>query len=83
MEKAGVHPLASEMALRKEPPPLSAALVTIKSVTLLEGAEEGPVPIALVAATVNVYAVPLVNPPTLMGDPDPLAKIAPGLEVTV
>ena len=31
-------------------------------VTLFDGADGGPVPIALVAVTVNVYAVPLVSP---------------------
>ena len=31
-------------------------------VTALDGAEAGPVPTALVAATVKVYAVPLLKP---------------------
>jgi hypothetical protein len=35
---------------------------TVAGVTLFDAADEGPVPIALVAFTVNVYAVPLVRP---------------------
>jgi hypothetical protein len=34
-------------------------------VTAAEAADSGPVPTALIAATVNVYAVPLVNPVTV------------------
>ena len=34
-------------------------------VTAAEAAEAGPVPTALVAVTVNLYGVPLVNPGTL------------------
>jgi hypothetical protein len=33
-------------------------------VTALDAADEGPVPITLVAATVKVYAVPSVSPVT-------------------
>jgi hypothetical protein len=33
----------------------------------LDVVEAGPVPLALVAVTVNVYAVPLVSPVTVMG----------------
>jgi hypothetical protein len=35
-----------------------------------------------VALTVNVYAVPLVNPVTVIGDV-PVAVIFPGLEIAV
>ena len=45
-------------------------------VTAFEAADAGPVPTALVAATLNVYAVPLVRPVTL-------AVVAGGLPVTV
>jgi hypothetical protein len=38
-------------------------------VTLLEGADDGPAPDALVAVTVNVYDVPLLSPLTMQGDP--------------
>jgi hypothetical protein len=41
-----------------------------------EAAEAGPVPIALVAETLNVYAVPLVSPVTV-------AEVAGGLPETV
>ena len=33
-------------------------------VTALDGTDDGPVPTALVADTVNVYAVPFTNPDT-------------------
>ncbi len=45
-------------------------------VTGLEAAEAGPGPTALVAATVKVYAVPLVSPVTV-------AEVAGGLPLTV
>ena len=41
------------------------------------------VPTAFVAVTVNVYAVPLVRPVTVIGDALPVPVIPPGLEVTV
>lgn len=52
-------------------------------VTLLLAALAGPVPVAFVAVTVNVYAVPVVRPDTVIGEEDPVAVIPPGLEVTV
>ena len=42
-------------------------------VTGEDAAAELPVPAALVATTVKVYAVPLVNPVTLIGEDVPLA----------
>jgi hypothetical protein len=45
-------------------------------VTELDAVDAAPVPTALVADTVNVYAVPFVNPPTV-------ALVAGGLPVTV
>ena len=41
------------------------------------------VPLVLVAVTVNVYAVPAVNPLTVIGDDEPVAVIDPGELVTV
>jgi hypothetical protein len=41
------------------------------------------VPIEFVAVTVNVYAVPLVKPDTVIGLVDPVAVILPGEDVTV
>jgi hypothetical protein len=52
-------------------------------VTLLLAAEGAPIPELFVAVTVNVYAVPLVNPVTVIGLLAPLAVIFPGLLVTV
>jgi hypothetical protein len=37
----------------------------------------------LFAFTVNVYAVPAVNPETVTGDDEPVPVILPGLDVTV
>jgi hypothetical protein len=51
-------------------------------VTLLEAAEAVEVPLALVAVTVNVYAVPFVNPETVIGDA-PVPVNDPGDEVAV
>jgi len=41
------------------------------------------VPLALVAVTVNVYAVPFVRPVIVMGEEDELPVIPPGFEVAV
>ena len=42
-----------------------------------------PVPTALVATTVKVFAVPLVSPVTVIGEDAPLAVIPSGEDVTV
>ena len=52
-------------------------------VTLLDAADAAPGPVALVATTVNVYAVPLVNPVTIIGLDAPLPVKPPGDDVTV
>jgi hypothetical protein len=52
-------------------------------VTLLDGADATPVPIALVAVTVNVYGVPLVNPITVRGLAEPVAVNPPRDDLTV
>jgi hypothetical protein len=44
----------------------NAVLQLEKGVTLFEAALAGPVPITLVAVTVNVYAVPIVKPVTVI-----------------
>ena len=41
-------------------------------VTAADAADAGPVPMPLVAATVNVYAVPLVRPVTVVEVAEPL-----------
>lgn len=52
-------------------------------VTLLEGADPEPAPSAFVAITINVYAVSLVRPVTVIGLAVPVAVIPPGVETTV
>jgi stage V sporulation protein SpoVS len=52
-------------------------------VTEDEALEVVPVPTALVATTVKVYAVPFVRPVTVIGEDVPVAVIPPGEEVTV
>lgn len=62
------------------------ALGAPPGVMLFEAVEAGPVPTLLVAVTVNVYAVPLVRPPTVAVVVAPLAVLTlmfPGDEVTV
>jgi hypothetical protein len=60
-------------------PPVIVGNGTI-GVTELEALDAADVPLALVAVTVNVYAVPLVNPETVIGlAPDPVCP--PGDEV--
>lgn len=54
-----------------------------RGLTLLEKTEAGPVPMALVAVTLNLYAVPLFRPVTVMGLAAAVAVIFPGLDVTV
>jgi hypothetical protein len=54
------------------------------AVTLFEASEADPVPTALVAVTLNVYAVPPVSPVTVTDvAPLVLAVMLPGEEVTV
>ena len=64
--------------------PIVGAPGTVAGVTLFDEADAAPVPIALVAVTVKVYAVPLVNPVTVQGVAvQPLLVKPPGLEVAV
>jgi hypothetical protein len=51
-------------------------------VTLSLALEVAVCPVVEVALTVNVYAVPLVNPVTVIGEV-PVAVKLPGLEMTV
>ena len=62
--------------------PIVGAPGVVAGVTMLEAAEAGLVPKALVAFTVNVYAVPLVRPVTVIGLVVPVA-VWPAEEVTV
>ena len=52
-------------------------------VTLFDGADASPTPCPFVAATVKVYAVPLVRPVTVIGLAVPVAVLLPDVEVTV
>jgi hypothetical protein len=52
-------------------------------VTALLAEDAGDVPIAFVAVTVNVYAVPFDKPVTVNGLEAPVAVRLPGLDVTV
>ena len=64
--------------------PIVGAPGTVAGVTLLDAAEGAPLPFALVAVTVNVYAVPLARPVTLHGDTvHPLLVKLPGELVAV
>ncbi len=63
--------------------PMVGACGTVVAVILLDAAEAGLVPTALVAVTVNVYAVPEARPVTVNGDEAPDAVNPPALDVTV
>jgi hypothetical protein len=58
---------------------------TVAGVTAADATDAGPVPTALVAVTVNVYAVPLERPGTTIEvhGTAQLAEILPGLDVAV
>jgi hypothetical protein len=61
----------------------SGTVGPLVGVTLFDTALEAPVPAALVAVTVKVYAVPLVNPETVIGLAVPVPVTPAGSEVTV
>ena len=46
--------------------PIVGAPGTVLGVTLFDGADDAPVPTPLMAATLNVYAVPLARPFTVI-----------------
>jgi hypothetical protein len=50
---------------------------TVRGVTLPECADAAPVPAALAAATVNVYAVPFASPPTVQLVAPVVVQVAP------
>jgi hypothetical protein len=82
-------PLPANPAVSPPPPPppaitkYSTADTGAIGVILLLAALDGPVPWELVAVAVNVYAVPLDNPVTTIGDDAPVPVNPPGLEVMV
>jgi hypothetical protein len=59
------------------------ALGTVDGVTEFEAADDELVPFSLVAVTVNVYAVPLERPVTVIGEPVLVAVKPPMLDETV
>ena len=63
--------------------PIVGAPGTVEGVTEFEAELAGLLPLAFVANTVKVYAVPLVSPVTVIGLAEPVAVILPGVEVTV
>jgi hypothetical protein len=63
--------------------PMIGASGALMGITLFEATDAAPVPMALVAVTVNVYAVPLVSPLTVTGLDIPEPVSSPGFDVTV
>ena len=59
------------------------AVAAAAGVTLFEAEDAALVPTALVAVTVNVYAVPFMRPVTMIGDPVLVAVSPPGEEVAL
>jgi hypothetical protein len=77
-------PLNEELAAGDVIEIVGATVSTVSSgVMEAEGAEALPVPIALVAVTVNVYGIPFVRPEIVIGEPVPVAVLVPGLAVMV
>ena len=75
--------MAPDATVWSGPALATGALLFGKGVTALEAVEATPVPAELVAVTVKVYGVPLVNPLTVIGEELPDDVIPPGLDVTV
>ena len=63
-----------------EPPPEAGGAAGVTAPLI---ADTELVPMAFVAVTVNVYAVPFVRPVTVIGDAPPVAEKPPTVEVTV
>ena len=81
---AGAVNATDALALPAVAVPIVGAPGTVPTgVTLFDAADAAPVPMAFVAFTVKVYAVPLVNPVMLIGLAVPLAVRIPGVDVTV
>ena len=77
-------------AVAETPPGAAGAVAGALGVTDADAADAGPVPTAFVAVTVNVYAVPLLRPVTVVAVPggDPVTvvvacAVAPTYGVTV
>ena len=75
------------LPLAEIPVGVPGAVTVVAGVTADDALEVVPVPTELVATTENVYAVPLVNPFTVIGEDVPVAVTAAppptGVAVTV
>ena len=80
---SGAVKVTDALAFPRVAVPIVGAPGTTAGVTLLDAADADPVPTLLVAVTVNVYAVPLVSPVTVMGLEEPVPVNPPGFAVTV
>jgi hypothetical protein len=78
---------ATKATLADELPAVATAPVgapgTVAGVTAVEADEAAELPIAFVATTVKVYAVPFVKHVTFIGEVAPIPVKLPGEEVTV
>ena len=79
----GVQVIEAEALPAVAVTPVGAPGALACGVTAVEAAEAAPVPLALVAVTVNVYGVPLVRPWTVHGLVAEVQVRAPGDVVTV
>ena len=82
----GVVKLTIASALPAVAVPMVGMPGTVSGVTLLDGADAGLVPFALVAVTVKVYAVPFESPVTVIGlavGPATVPVMPSGFEVAV
>jgi hypothetical protein len=59
------------------------SIVSSVGIAEFDAALTGPVPAPLVARTLNVYDVPLVNPDTATGEDAPVPVMHPGVEIAV
>jgi hypothetical protein len=80
-----VHETTAEALPATADTPVGApgAVSGASGVTAADGDEADPVPVELVAVTVNVYGVPLVRPVTVQGLDGPEQVRPPGDEVAV
>src|SRR5919204_127431 len=82
---SGAVQVTVALALPAVAVPMVGAPGTVNGTTLLEASEAALLPAALVATTLNVYAVPLVSPLTvaLVAGAATVAVSPPGMEVAV
>jgi hypothetical protein len=81
--EAGAEKLTVAWVLPAVATPIVGASGVVAGVIELEAAEAALAPAELVAVTVKVYAVPFVNPETVIGEDAPEAVKPPELEVIV